>query len=134
MSLCFKQMALYYAPAVFAIMLGRCAGLMQCHWLRGLALFAGLGGATLGTFALLFLPWLPRRAELKQVGLRIFPLARGLFEDKVANIWCALSVLPVGPRWKLQRMFGVETLAKMSLLTVLLAILPCCILLIMAAV
>ena len=134
MSLCFKQMALYYAPAVFAIMLGRCAGLMQCHWLRGLALLAGLGGATLGTFALLFLPWLPRRAELKQVGLRIFPLARGLFEDKVANIWCALSVLPVGPRWKLQRMFGVETLAKMSLLTVLLAILPCCILLFMASV
>ena len=134
MSLCFKQMALYYAPAVFAIMLGRCAGLMQSHWLRGVTLFVGLGGATLGTFALLFLPWLPRRAELEQVVFRIFPLARGLFEDKVANIWCALSVLPVGPRWKLQRMFRVETLAKMSLVTVLLAILPCCILLFLASV
>lgn len=128
LSLCFKQMALYYAPAVFAVMLGRCVGLLRHHWSRGLALFAGLGGATLATFALLFLPWLSRRTELEQVVHRIFPLARGLFEDKVANVWCALSVLPVGP-WKLQRMFAVETLAKLSILTVLIAILPTCILL-----
>lgn len=35
LSLCFKQMALYYAPAIFAIMLGRCAGLARVGFERG---------------------------------------------------------------------------------------------------
>lgn len=35
LSLCFKQMALYYAPAVFAIMLGRCWGLATLGFERG---------------------------------------------------------------------------------------------------
>lgn len=35
LSLCFKQMALYYAPAVFAIMLGRCWGLATIGFERG---------------------------------------------------------------------------------------------------
>lgn len=34
-SLCFKQMALYFAPAVFAIMLGRCWGLARVGFERG---------------------------------------------------------------------------------------------------
>lgn len=30
---------------------------------------------------------------MQQVIHRIFPVARGLYEDKVANIWCALNVV-----------------------------------------
>ncbi|WFD20124.1 dolichyl-P-Glc:Man9GlcNAc2-PP-dolichol alpha-1,3-glucosyltransferase [Malassezia caprae] len=134
LSLCFKQMSLYYAPAIFAIMLGRCVGLARTDMVRGAALFAGLACATTAVFALLWLPWLGQVSELGQVLHRIFPLARGLFEDKVANVWCALSVLPVGARWKLPNLLGVATLAKLSLATVLLAILPCCILLFVASV
>jgi len=134
MSLCFKQMALYYAPTVFVIMLGRCVGLARTNVARGAALFAGLACTTTAVFALLWLPWLGQMDELGQVLHRIFPLARGLFEDKVANVWCALSVLPVGARWKLPNLLGVATLAKLSLVAVLLAILPCCILLFVASV
>lgn len=134
LSLCFKQMALYYAPAVFAIMLGRCVGLARTDLLRGAALFIGLASATTAVFAILWLPWLGQVTELGQVLHRIFPLARGLFEDKVANVWCALSVLPVGARWKLPNLLGIPALAKLSLLAVLLAILPCCILLFVASV
>ncbi|WFD23773.1 dolichyl-P-Glc:Man9GlcNAc2-PP-dolichol alpha-1,3-glucosyltransferase [Malassezia equina] len=134
LSLCFKQMALYYAPAVFSIMLGRCVGLARTDLARGVALFAALASTTTAVFALLWLPWLGQVSELGQVVHRIFPLARGLFEDKVANVWCALSVLPVGARWKLPHLFNVATLAKVSLVAVLLAILPCCILLFVASI
>lgn len=134
LSLCFKQMALYYAPAIFAVMLGRCVGLMQRHILRGLALFLALGSVTLAVTAILLAPWLGSMDDVRQVVHRVFPLARGLFEDKVANVWCAISVLPLGARWKLHRMLSVTTLAKLSLGTVLLAILPSCVLLCMASV
>lgn len=35
----------------------------------------------------------PLVAQLVQVIHRVFPFARGLFEDKVANFWCALNVV-----------------------------------------
>ena len=37
---------------------------------------------------------------------RLFPIGRGLFEDKVANFWCALNVL-----FKIQQIYPVDTLA-----------------------
>lgn len=133
LSLCFKQMALYYAPAVFAVMLGRCVGLAREQQLaRGAWLLLGLGTATLTTFLVAFLPWVHHWPSLQQCFVRIFPLARGLFEDKVANVWCALSVLPLG-RYKLHRALAPTTLAQMSLVATLAALLPGCVLLFRAS-
>ncbi|KAI3617460.1 hypothetical protein CBS9595_003369 [Malassezia furfur] len=134
LSLCFKQMALYYAPAVFAIMLGRCVGLARtAHPARGAWLLGGLAAATTAVFLVAFLPWVQDAGSLRQCLVRIFPLERGLFEDKVANVWCALSVLPVG-RYKLHRALGVATLAKLSLGATLAALLPGCVLLFRASI
>lgn len=64
--------------------------------------------------------------QLGQVIHRIFPLARGIFEDKVANLWCFVSVLPLPARYKLKNAVEASTLAKVSLATVLVVILlPC---------
>ena len=41
-----------------------------------------------GAFALCWLPFLTSLDQAKQVLHRLFPFARGLFEDKVANFWC----------------------------------------------
>lgn len=116
-SLGFKQMALYYAPAVFAYLLGK------CMWLggrEGLNLFLHLGLTVALSFVLLFLPFLsPFPAALFQSLHRIFPFARGLFEDKVANFWCALNVVI-----KLRTLASVPTLARMSLIVTGLAVLP----------
>lgn len=61
-----------------------------------------------------------------QIIQRIFPLARGLFEDKVSNIWCFLTVLPTPTRYKLRNLLSIEKTAKLSLVTTLLVIiLPC---------
>lgn len=133
LSLAFKQMALYYAPAVFAIMLGRCVGLARIDPERGLSLFIGLALAVIWTFATVLGPWLTSLQQIGQLVHRIFPLARGLFEDKVANIWCFLSVLPLPARFKLKNMMEATALARLSLATTLVTILPGCCLLFWAA-
>jgi len=64
-------------------------------------LFLHLAAVTASTFILLFLPWLPPFAPLSEILQpisRIFPFGRGLFEDKVANFWCASNVVF---KWKI---------------------------------
>lgn len=133
LSLCFKQMALYYAPSVFAIMLGRCVGLARIGFERGLICFTGIGLATTITFAIVFREWLSDIKQLGQIIHRIFPMARGLFEDKVSNIWCFLSVLPLPAKYKLKNALSIDSLARLSLATTLLMILLPCIHLFAAA-
>lgn len=52
-----------------------------------------LGATVTVTMAVLLAPWLASPSDLLQVVHRIFPVARGLYEDKVANVWCALNVV-----------------------------------------
>ncbi len=65
----------------------------------------------------MFLPFLPPFAsvsDMMQPISRIFPFARGLFEDKVSNFWCATNVLIKWKYWASR-----EVLVKLSaLLTV----------------
>ncbi|KAJ0408398.1 hypothetical protein P43SY_003124 [Pythium insidiosum] len=91
----FKQMALYYAPAVGIYLLSKC--LYRRHVVVHVAKLAVV---VLATFALLWFPFCvsPRAGEtclssLAQVVHRIFPFARGLFEDKVANVWCVVDLV-----------------------------------------
>lgn len=83
------------------------------------SLLINLGIVTVSTFALVFSPFLHSPTLLLQSINRIFPFARGLFEDKVANFWCALNIVV-----KLRDLASVPTLAKLALCTTLLAILP----------
>jgi alpha-1,3-glucosyltransferase len=117
LSLCFKQMALYYAPAIFIYLLG----LSFPSLIRpNLHLLISLGITVIATFFIVFLPfllpssildritsqnylalmnprlWHPGKWDLKtiqQIFHRVFPFGRGLWEDKVANTWCATNIL-----------------------------------------
>ncbi len=60
----------------------------------------------------------PYVEQLVQVVHRVFPFARGLFEDKVANFWCAANVVV-----KLRR-FPAALLQRASLVATLAAIAP----------
>ena len=157
-ALSFKQMALYFAPAVFAYLLGVCA-----QPRIDIRRFMNIAFITIATFALVFAPiWLgalynhywdpllmpsleppvlfsflkslvpipldetsfvyPIALQTTQAIHRIFPLARGLFEDKVANVWCALHTV-----YKLNQ-FSISFLSRLSLLATLVTILPSCLL------
>lgn len=52
-----------------------------------------LGTVVILTFAVLWIPWLGSVQSFLQVLHRIFPLARGVFEDKVSNVWCIVNVV-----------------------------------------
>jgi alpha-1,3-glucosyltransferase len=136
--LSFKQMGLFYAPAVFAYLLGSC---IFPH--ISIAQFLKIALTTIAAFATVFMPlilgaiydahkgvalpnapqplllqalpfridekayYYPPILQLTQTIHRIFPFARGLFEDKVANIWCAIHTfhkLHVYPSAAVQRM------------------------------
>ncbi|KAG2174918.1 hypothetical protein INT43_005980 [Umbelopsis isabellina] len=113
-SLAFKQMALYYAPAVFAFLLGRCF-----KEVRGINLFIKLGITVVLTFGALLAPFLTSIEDIQQVVHRVFPVARGLYEDKVANIWCAINVAI-----KLRQLLSLQTTVRLSLAATCLAMLP----------
>ncbi|KAJ8130332.1 hypothetical protein O1611_g3295 [Lasiodiplodia mahajangana] len=155
----FKQMALYYAPAAFAFLLGSSI-LPRINLPR----FFGIAAATVASFAVLVLPliigalydasrginsrpdleglraplpiftflshyldtsaaYYPVVEQMVQMIHRVFPFARGLFEDKVANFWCAANVVI-----KL-RAYPTELLQRISLLATLAAISPACVIL-----
>lgn len=116
LSICFKQMALYYAPIIFAYLLGICV-FPRFDFMR----LTSIGVITLSTFAVVLAPLyisggLP---VLTQVVIRVFPFARGLWEDKVANVWCTLNTFV-----KLKLLFTPDQLQKLSLVATLGAIMP----------
>ncbi|KAM5265684.1 dolichyl pyrophosphate Man9GlcNAc2 alpha-1,3-glucosyltransferase isoform 1-T1 [Hipposideros larvatus] len=51
-----------------------------------------LACTVVASFILCWLPFLTEREQALQVLRRLFPVSRGLFEDKVANVWCSFSV------------------------------------------
>ena len=104
LALNFKQMTLYYAPVVFSYLLGRCGA--KVRWDSFARRISWLGGVVLFTFFVLWVPFLkyppsdrlPTPTPLERIVhvlRRIFPFERGLFEGKVANLWCALNTSPV---------------------------------------
>ncbi|PCH40063.1 glycosyltransferase family 57 protein [Wolfiporia cocos MD-104 SS10] len=119
LSLGFKQMALYFAPAIGSYLLGKCLYLGPA---QGTRLFLRLAIVTTLSVLLLFLPFLPPFAPLPTILdpiTRIFPFARGLFEDKVANFWCASDVLL---KWR--RRLSAPALMRLSTLLTALGFLP----------
>jgi len=96
LALSHKQMALYYAPAFFAHLLGKCLQKPTAAGKVGGVL--KLGATVVLTFAVAWYPWTSNSPQaVVQVIRRIFPLRRGLYEDYVANFWCATSV---AIKWK----------------------------------
>ncbi|KAI9654913.1 MAG: Glucosyltransferase-like protein [Trizodia sp. TS-e1964] len=157
----FKQMALYYAPAIFACLLGAC---LSPH--LSVLRFFRIAIITLLSFVILLAPLLagslydayrgiapidagqaplsklhilsalpvlgtlqrttsefydPLIQQIDQLLHRVFPFARGLFEDKVANVWCTLNLFV-----KL-RNYSTSILQGLSLLATVTAILPPCV-------
>lgn len=143
LALNFKQMTLYYAPAVFFYLLGRCMAKGPRQFLTRLLT---LGLVVIFTFLVLWEPFVkypPTHAQsftsefasqysidnppthlqrLKHVLRRIFPFQRGLFEGKVANVWCALNTHPI----KIRDRIPADKQPLMALALTVLLMIPSC--------
>lgn len=102
LALNYKQMELYHALPFFFYLLAHCFKLNATATKRheqighrivnGIKNLAILGSIVIVAFALIWAPWLRSVDHFKQLLHRLFPLARGVFEDKVSNIWCIVNV------------------------------------------
>lgn len=99
-----KQMSAYFAPAFFSHLLGKCLR-RQYPFLQVLK----LGLVVLGTFLIVWWPYVHSMEAFLGVLSRLAPFERGIFEDYVANFWCTTSVLV---KWK--RLFPTQTLKLLS--------------------
>ncbi|XP_032456941.1 probable dolichyl pyrophosphate Man9GlcNAc2 alpha-1,3-glucosyltransferase [Nasonia vitripennis] len=119
LALNYKQMELYHALPCFFYILGintpgKRKPLLVC--LRSLIC---VSLTVIVTFALIWAPFLTDRKVFMDTVLRLFPLTRGIFEDKVANIWCAINVL-----YKLRNNFSNLQLAQICLVSTTISLLP----------
>ncbi|XP_022761599.1 probable dolichyl pyrophosphate Man9GlcNAc2 alpha-1,3-glucosyltransferase [Durio zibethinus] len=109
-----KQMSAYFAPAFFSYLLGRC--------LRNknpLLEVSKLGLMVIGTFAIVWWPYLHSKDAALGVLSRLAPFERGIYEDYVANFWCTSSMLV---KWK--KLYTTQSLRIFSLVATLLTCLP----------
>lgn len=117
LALNYKQMELYHALPFFIYLLK--VSFSESSLPKKIFKLLQIGLTTLGTFLLLWLPWLTSVDSSKQTLHRLFPFNRGVFEDKVANVWCSLNVL-----YKFKENLQNSQMALICLLTTLVAILP----------
>jgi alpha-1,3-glucosyltransferase len=121
-SIMFKQMSLYFSMGFTAHMLDRFASRAtesRGSLRRGVeSVVAGAAGG-FGVLAACLAP--PLIAS--DVLTRMFPFARGLYEDKVANVWCAASVVVKLPSLIPAREHQVRFCAAPTLLAALPAVL-----------
>jgi len=122
LALNYKQMELYHALPFFCFLLGSCVQrCKQAGLIGGLWKLTKIGAVVIATFAVCWLPFIAAKdlSVPLQVLRRLFPFDRGLYEDKVANVWCSLSILI-----KLKQIFDVSQLIRICLLSTVLAVVP----------
>lgn len=137
LALSFKQMALFYAPAFFFFLLGKSISHVKDDdngmgkgknrqryhsVISAIKQLSFLAITVITSFSLVFFPYIFNPSALSQVFLRIFPFQRGLYEDKVANVWCTLSSFGL----KLRGWLDQNSLVKLSAILTALAFLPAC--------
>lgn len=132
-SIFFKQMALYYAPFIFAFILSKLFNnyydFNPKSWTYFITKFQfskliSVGATVIISSLVMLVPFLSCQSlsVYQQILTRVFPFNRGIFEDKVANFWCTTNTFI-----KYKQLFTTEELQKLSLLLTLLSILPPCV-------
>lgn len=117
-SLNYKQMELYHALPVFFYLLGK---VVRLPFKSGLFMLTNLGLTVIISFLLIWLPYLEDLSSALQVVSRIFPVDRGVFEDKVANIWCTLN-----PLFKFKTVLGQTALFRLCAICTIGVSIPSC--------
>ncbi|KAL6441383.1 hypothetical protein ACFW04_003542 [Cataglyphis niger] len=122
LALNYKQMELYHALPFFSYILGIHISNKTKSWFFCIRMLTCISFVVLLTFYIIWIPFFKSRDLFFNTVLRLFPFSRGVFEDKVANMWCAINIF-----CKLRQIFTNAQLAKICLTATTCAILPSCI-------
>lgn len=121
LALNYKQMELYHALPFFCYLLSTCVPKPGQSYISGFLKLFKIGITVIFTFLIIWSPFLFDMDVMLQVLHRQFPVARGVFEDKVANIWCALNVF-----FKFKTRFDNYQILRICLFTTLSCLFPSC--------
>ncbi|XP_051160400.1 dolichyl pyrophosphate Man9GlcNAc2 alpha-1,3-glucosyltransferase [Leptopilina boulardi] len=121
LALNYKQMELYHALPFFVYILGTNTPINKRLISKCLLNLFYVTFTVIVTFLLVWFPFIWNSRTFFSVIMRLFPLARGVFEDKVANFWCTINVVI-----KLRDIFDNIHLAQICLITTTIALLPSC--------
>ncbi|XP_063992179.1 probable dolichyl pyrophosphate Man9GlcNAc2 alpha-1,3-glucosyltransferase [Diachasmimorpha longicaudata] len=119
LALNYKQMELYHSLPFFFYILGVCVRLREKSLMASVQLLVKTQLVVLATFFVIWAPFLWMWPAALDAVVRLFPVGRGLFEDKVANFWCSANVLV-----KLKTLFSNDELFKMSFKATIAAVFP----------
>ncbi|XP_023336079.1 probable dolichyl pyrophosphate Man9GlcNAc2 alpha-1,3-glucosyltransferase isoform X2 [Eurytemora carolleeae] len=118
LALNYKQMELYHALPFFFFLLAKSWN--QLTFCKKITKVILIGVTVVLTFLFIWSPFLHRGLPTTlQVLKRIFPVDRGIFEDKVANFWCSVDIL-----LKLKNRLDISQLGVICLITTFIASLP----------
>jgi len=139
-SILYKQMNLYYSLPIFFYLLSKIIqNTLNKEHAAGFWLFFCLSTGVILSLGISFLPWLlPQDGKLlsqpgllskhdtvllrlKQIFERVFPVGRGIFEDKVASFWCTINNVI-----KIKQIFDSTWLFRMALGATLGLAVPVC--------
>lgn len=115
----YKQMELYHSLPFFLYLLRQCVPSQRKSAKYCVTLLVKIALTVIVTFGIIWLPFLTGFDSISQVLFRLFPVARGVFEDKVANVWCSVNIFI-----KLKKIFDNATMAKVCLAATGVALLP----------
>lgn len=120
----YKQMELYHALPFFIYLLRKCfIGIPpRSKFSHIVHKFNKLAVAVISCFIIIWYPFTKSWDNISQLVHRLFPIKRGVFEDKVSNIWCFVNVFV-----KLKDVYTNEEMARMCLVATAAAALPSCI-------
>ena len=115
LALNYKQMELYHSLPFFFYLLGKAR-----KKANPFLAVTKLGLAVSLTFCVCWIPFVCNGSEgIISVIARIFPVNRGIYEDKVASFWCSLSAAI-----KIRNILSTRILVWMSILMTMLAAFP----------
>lgn len=120
----YKQMELYHALPFFFYLLRNCYNYCPPNTNRLINFINRLNRLAVGVTCMFIIIWVPYIRSwplIVQVINRLFPLTRGVFEDKVSNVWCVVNIFI-----KLKERYSNEMMAKMCLIATATAALPSC--------
>ena len=128
LALNYKQMELYHAMPFFFFLLGKAVrrsrnprNVNEIGWMKVCSTIMKLGLTVVLVFAACWMPFFITGGldGVVQVLKRLFPFGRGLYEDKVANVWCSISVVV-----KMRQLFSQAFLIKLSFVVTVVSLLP----------
>lgn len=122
LALTYKQMELYHALPFFFFHLGECNRVWKKNGMfKSFLKLLSIGTTVIITLLIICFPFVTNFSQSMQLIKRLFPLARGVFEDKVANIWCLVNVV-----YKLKLLVSNESMALICLICTSLSVIPSC--------